>query len=74
MDEIYIKVKGRDCYLYLAVDKEGKTIDFPLNEKRDRKAAKVFFCKAFRQHGQPEKVCIDKMDKRLVMGGWMMVW
>ena len=60
MDETYIKVKGRDCYLYRAVDKEGKTVDFLLTEKRDAKAAKAFFCKAFRQHGQPEKVCIDK--------------
>ena len=34
MDETCIKVKGRDCYLYCAVGKEGKTIDFPLNAKR----------------------------------------
>ena len=60
MDEAYIKVKGRDCYLYRAVDKEGKTIDFLLTKKRDAKAAKAFFRKAFRQAGQPEKVCIDK--------------
>ena len=60
MDETYIKVKGRDCYLYRAVDKEGETVDFLLTEKRDAKAAKAFFRKAFRQHGQPEKVYIDK--------------
>ena len=60
MDETYIKVKGRDCYLYRAVDKEGKTVDFLLTKKRDKKAAMAFFRKAFRQHGQPEKVCIDK--------------
>ena len=60
MDETYIKVKGRDCYLYRAVDKEGKTVDFLLTKKRDKKAAIAFFRKAFRQHGQPEKVCIDK--------------
>ena len=47
MDETYIKVKGRDCYLYRAVDKEGKTIDFLLNEKRDTKAAKAFFLQGF---------------------------
>ena len=28
MDETYIKVKGRDCYLYRAVDKDGKTVNF----------------------------------------------
>ncbi len=30
MDETYIKVKGKWHYLYRAVDKEGKTIDFLL--------------------------------------------
>ena len=29
MDETYIKVKGVWKYLYRAVDKEGKTVDFP---------------------------------------------
>ena len=27
LDETYIKVNGKWCYLYRAVDKEGKTID-----------------------------------------------
>jgi len=30
MDETYIKVKGAWKYLYRAVDKEGKTVDFRL--------------------------------------------
>ena len=34
MDETYIKVKGEWKYLYRAVDKYGKTIDFVLTEKR----------------------------------------
>jgi len=28
MDETYIKIKGKDAYLYRAVDSSGKTIDF----------------------------------------------
>jgi transposase-like protein len=28
MDETYIKIKGKDAYLYRAVDSEGNTIDF----------------------------------------------
>ena len=43
MNEIYIKVKGRNCCLYRAVEKEGKTIDFLLNEKRETKAAKTLY-------------------------------
>ena len=60
MDETYIKVKGRWCYLYRAVDKLGDTIDFMLSKKRDFKAAKRFFNKAIGFNGQPEKVTIDK--------------
>jgi len=34
-DETYIKVKGRWSYLYRAVDKQGRTVDFLLTAKRD---------------------------------------
>ncbi len=60
MDETYLKIKGEDVYLYRAVDKFGKTIDFTLTKKRDKKAALSFFTKAIGQHGLPEKVTMDK--------------
>src|SRR6266498_1873281 len=60
MDETYIKVKGEWKYLYRAVDKYGKTIDFLLTEQRDEQAAKKFLTKAIRrQGGVPEKITID---------------
>ena len=31
MDEIYLKVKGRWCYVYRAIDSAGATIDFLLS-------------------------------------------
>ena len=48
MDETYIKVKGTWQYLYraVAVDRDGKTIDFLLTAKRDKAAAKCFFDRA----------------------------
>ena len=45
-DETYIKVKGKDRYLYRAVDSTGQTIDFLLTARRDKAAAKRFFRKA----------------------------
>ena len=60
MDETYIKVKGEWKYLYRAVDKYGKTIDFVLTEQRDEAAAKQFLIKAIRRHGGvPETITID---------------
>jgi len=33
MEETYVKVKGRWLYLYRAIDKQGKTLDFMLSER-----------------------------------------
>jgi len=60
MDETYIKVKGVWKYLYRAVDKHGKTVDFLLTAKRDIVAAKRFFDKAMEANGDPNKVAMDK--------------
>ena len=60
MDETYIKVKGVWKYLYRAVDKEGKTVDFLLTARRDKAAALRFFDKAMKASGIPEKVTMDK--------------
>src|SRR5471032_3289176 len=60
MDEAYIKVKGVWKYLYRAVDKQGKSIDFLLTAKRDMAAAKRYFDKAMRDNSVPDKVAMDK--------------
>jgi putative transposase len=65
MDETYIKVKGQWKYLYRAVDKAGKTIDFLFRAKRDKVAARRFFEKSIAQNGVPETVTIDKSSSNL---------
>ena len=59
LDETYIRVKGKWCYLYRAVDKHGQTVDFLLSPRRDRVAALRFLIKAIRRHGLPEIITID---------------
>jgi putative transposase len=60
MDETYIKVKGVWKYLYRAVDKESKTVDFLLTAHRDMTAARRFVEKAMLENGAPDKVTMDK--------------
>jgi len=60
LDETYIKVKGKWCYLYRAVDNQGKTIDFLLTHRRNKRAAQQFLIKAIKQNGTPEIINIDK--------------
>ena len=60
LDETYIKIKGEWHYLYRAVDKPGKTIDFLLTAKRDKKAARRFLNKAIGFNGKPSLINIDK--------------
>jgi putative transposase len=60
LDETYVRVKGQWKYLYRAVDKAGRTVDFLLTAKRDRKAAGRFLRKAIDQCGTPEKITINK--------------
>ena len=64
MDETYIKVKGKWHYLYRAVDKKGKTIDFLLTQKRDKLAAKRFLIKAIGNNRVPGKVTITMEVRR----------
>ena len=60
VDETYVKIKGRWTYLYRAVDKEGKTVDFLLRAKRDVAAAKAFFRRAFKSQGRlPRAITLD---------------
>ena len=58
MDETYIKVKGAWVYLYRAVDKHGKTLDFMLSQRRNKPAATKFFARALEVNGLPRKIVI----------------
>jgi transposase-like protein len=58
-DETYVKVRGEWIYLYRAVDKNGKTVDFYLSRRRDVNAAKAFLRKAMKGQRIPSKITLD---------------
>ena len=43
VDETYLKVDGRWCYVYRAIDSSGALVDVLFSAHRDMKAAKAFF-------------------------------
>ena len=61
VDETYVKVKGRWCYLYRAMDQYGNLVDSRLNKKRDMAAAKAFFA-------QTQEVAEDTPDEVVTDG------
>ena len=60
VDETYLKVRGRWCYLYRAIDRNGDLVDTMLSEHRDMAAAQAFFRSAKAATGAtPERVTTD---------------
>ena len=61
VDATYIRVEGRWCYLYRAIDKEGNLVDVYLSDVRDQKAAESFFLQAAKTSGvTPTQITTDK--------------
>jgi transposase-like protein len=63
VDETYIKVAGRWCYVYRAIDSSGALVDVLFREQRDMKAARAFFRSAQAATGvMPKRVTTDGHD------------
>ncbi|HHW94744.1 MAG TPA: DDE-type integrase/transposase/recombinase [Mogibacterium sp.] len=59
-DEAYIKISGKDYYLWLAFDSETRlVIDFHLSPNRDSDAAHNLLANCRRKFGQPRSVIIS---------------
>jgi len=62
IDEIFVKINGKQHYLWRAVDQDGEVVDVYLQTKRDGAAAKRFFRRLLRSHGsEPRKIVTDKL-------------
>jgi len=62
-DETYLRVDGRWCSRYRAIDREGNRIEALLRERRDMAAARRFFRQALDLAGHaPEQVTTDGHD------------
>ena len=62
IDEVFVRINGKQHYLWRAVDQDGEVVDVYLQAKRDGAAAKRFFKRLLRNHGsEPRKIVTDKL-------------
>ena len=62
IDEVFVKINGKQHYLWRAADQDGDVVDVYLQAKRDGAAAKRFFKRLLRSHGEePRKIVTDKL-------------
>ena len=62
IDEVFVKIRGKQRYLWRAVDQDGEVVDVFLQTRRDGAAAKRFFKRLLRNNrGEPRKIVTDKL-------------
>ena len=62
IDEVFIRIDGKQHYLWRAVDQDGEVVDVFLQKRRDGAAAKRFFKRLLKKHrNEPRKIVTDKL-------------
>jgi len=61
MDEMHIKIRGKKCYLWRAVDDKGNILDVFVTERRNKRAAQRFFERLLGSYKRPTKVTTDRL-------------
>jgi putative transposase len=62
IDEVFVKIDGKQHYLWRAVDQDGEIVDVFLQARRNANAAKRFFKRLLKSHrAEPRKIVTDKL-------------
>jgi putative transposase len=62
LDELFVHIRGRQQYLWRAVDQDGDVIDLLVQPRRDRRAAERCFRKLLKGQGRaPRRLITDKL-------------
>jgi putative transposase len=72
IDEVFVKINGKQQYLSRAVDQDGEVVDVNLQARRDGLAAKRFFTRLMRSYGgEPRKIMTDNLHRRISVECWV---
>ena len=59
LDEAFVKVNGKLCYLWRAVDHEGEVLQAVVTAKRDKVAALKLLKRILKKYGRPRTIVTD---------------
>ena len=65
IDEVFVKIDGKQLYLWRTVDQDGVIFDILLQRRRDRKAAKRFFNRLLKSHRNKFRKIVTDMLRSL---------
>jgi putative transposase len=61
LDEVLVKINGKLCYLWRAVDPEGVVSETVVTAKRDKAAALKFLKRIMKKYGRPRSIVTDEL-------------
>ena len=59
LDEVFVKINGKLCYLWRAVDHEGEVLKAVVTARRDKAAALQLLKRIMRKYGAPRSIVTD---------------
>jgi putative transposase len=65
LDEIFVKINGKLCYLWRAVDHEGEVLETMVTANQDKAAALKFPKRIMKTYGRPRRVVTDGLSSYL---------
>ena len=60
LDEVFVKIRGKQHYLWRAVDHEGEVLESFVTKKRNKAAALIFLRKTMKRYGNLRVVVTDR--------------
>src|SRR6202142_984037 len=61
LDEVFVKINGKLCYLWRAVDHEGEVLEAVVTAKRDKDAALKLLKRIMKKYGRPQSIVTDRL-------------
>jgi putative transposase len=61
LDEVFVKVNGKLCYLWRAVDHEGEVLEAVVTARRDKAAALKLLKRIMKKYGRPRTIVTDRL-------------